>query len=57
MRGGSKIQTSTPTPYEIETYFDKIFAAGYDKVIHFTISSKLSSMFSLFTLSCREKRS
>ena len=55
MRGGSKIQTSTPTPYEIETYFDKIFAAGYDKVIHFTISSKLSSMFSLFTLSCKEK--
>lgn len=55
MRGGSKIQTSTPTPYEIETYFDKIFAAGYDKVIHFTISSKLSSMFNLFTLSCKEK--
>ena len=55
MRGGSKIQTSTPTPYEIETYFDKIFAEGYEKVIHFTISSKLSSMFSLFTLSCKEK--
>lgn len=55
MRGGSKIQTSTPTPYEIETYFDNIFAAGYDKVIHFTISSKLSSMYSLFTVSCKEK--
>lgn len=55
MRGGSKIQTSTPTPYEIETYFDKIFAEGYDKVIHFTISSKLSSMFNLFTLTCKEK--
>lgn len=55
MRGGSKIQTSTPTPYEIETYFDRIFEAGYDKVIHFTISSKLSSMFSLFTVTCKEK--
>ena len=41
MRGGSKIQTSTPTPFEIENYFDTIFAQGYDKVIHFTISSKL----------------
>lgn len=55
MRSGSKIQTSTPTPYEIETYFDKIFAEGYEKIIHFTISSKLSSMFSLFTVTCREK--
>ena len=55
MRGGSKIQTSTPTPYEIETYFDNIFAQGYDKIIHFTISSKLSSMFSLFTITCKEK--
>lgn len=48
MRGGSKIQTSTPTPYEIESYFDNIFAQGYEKIIHFTISSKLSSMYSLF---------
>ena len=55
MRSGSKIQTSTPTPYEIETYFDNIFSQGYDKVIHFTISSKLSSMFSLFTVTCKEK--
>lgn len=55
MRKGSKIQTSTPTPYEIESYFDKIFAEGYDKIIHFTISSKLSSMYSLFTITCKEK--
>lgn len=55
MRGGSKIQTSTPTPYEIEEYFDRIFKEGYDKIIHFTISSKLSSMFSLFTITCKEK--
>jgi DegV family protein with EDD domain len=55
MRTGSKIQTSTPTPYEIETYFNKIFSEGYDKIIHFTISSKLSSMYSLFTITCKEK--
>ncbi len=55
MRKGSKIQTSTPTPFEIENYFNKIFADGYDKIIHFTISSKLSSMFNLFTLTCKEK--
>ena len=55
MRSGSKIQTSTPTPYEIESYFDKIFDQGYDKIIHFTISSKLSSMYSLFTVTCKEK--
>ncbi len=52
MRSGSRISTSTPTPYEIETYFNAIFAEGYDKVIHFTISSKLSSMFELFTVTC-----
>lgn len=55
MRKGSKIQTSTPTPYEIETYFDNIFAQGVEKIIHFTISSKLSSMFGLFTITCKEK--
>lgn len=55
MRKGSKIQTSTPTPYEIENYFNKILEEGYDKIIHFTISSKLSSMFSLFTVTCKEK--
>lgn len=55
MRGGEKIQTSTPTPVEIENYFDNIFKQGYDKIIHFTISSKLSSMFNLFTLTCNEK--
>ena len=26
----------------------KLFAKGYDHIIHFTISSKLSSMYSLF---------
>ncbi len=53
MRGGSKIQTSTPTPIEIENYFNKIFEKGYEKIIHFTISSKLSSMNNLFNLTCK----
>lgn len=55
MRGGSKIKTSTPTPYEMEEFFDKILAQGYDKVIHFTISSKLSSIYSMFTVGCKER--
>ncbi|MGI6714265.1 MAG: DegV family protein [Bacilli bacterium] len=54
MREGAKIQTSTPTLYEIETFFNKIFEAGYEKIIHFTISSKLSSMFELFTVHCAQ---
>lgn len=54
MREGAKIQTSTPTLFEIETFFNKIFEAGYERVIHFTISSKLSSMFELFTVHCSQ---
>ncbi len=55
MRANSDIKTSTPTPYEIEQYFNQIFALGYEKIIHFTISSHLSSMFTLFTTQCQEK--
>ena len=55
MRSGCRVQTSTPTPYEIETYFDKIFSEGFEKIIHFTISGKLSSMYNLFSLTCKEK--
>lgn len=55
MRGGSKIKTSTPPIMEVEEYFDKLFKEGYEKIIHFTISSKLSSMFNLFTTTCRDK--
>ena len=56
MRNGAKISTSTPTIIEIENYFDDLFAkTNADVVIHFTISSKLSSMFSLFTTVCKEK--
>lgn len=55
MRGGSRIKTSTPPLMDIEEYFDKLFKEGYEKIIHFTISSKLSSMFSLFTTSCQDK--
>lgn len=54
MRANARITTSTPTPFEIEQYFDNIFAAGYEQVVHFTISQKLSSMFELFTRICQE---
>lgn len=56
MRDGADIKTSTPTPYEIETFFDEIFAKEQcDYIIHFTISHKLSSMFDLFTNFCKER--
>ena len=56
MRNGAKITTSTPTIGEIENYFDNLFEkTKADKIIHFTISSKLSSMFSLFTTVCQER--
>lgn len=48
MRSGKNIKTSTPPLGDILEYFEKIFAEGYDHVIHFTISSKLSSMYDLF---------
>lgn len=56
MRKGAKISTSTPTIGEIEMYFDEIFErTKADVIVHFTISSKLSSMFSLFTTICKER--
>ena len=48
MRSNKNIKTSTPPLGEIIEYFEKLFAEGYDKIIHFTISSKLSSMNDLF---------
>lgn len=48
MRGNKSIKTSTPPPGDIIEYFKNIFAQGYDQIIHFTISSKLSSMNTLF---------
>lgn len=48
MNGDAVIKTSTPPPGLIIEYFEKLFEE-YDHVIHFTISSKLSSMYSLFT--------
>ena len=48
MRGGKNIKTSTPPPSSVIEYFNDIFAQGYDYVVHFTISSKLSSMNQLF---------
>ena len=56
MRNGAKVSTSTPTIGEIESFFDNIFEkTKADVIIHFTISSKLSSMFSLFTTVCNER--
>ena len=48
MRGGKKIKTSTPPLGEVVEYFEKLLEKGYDHIIHFTISSKLSSMNQLF---------
>ena len=48
MRANKVIKTSTPPLGEVIEYFEKLFAEGYDRIIHFTISSKLSSMYSLF---------
>ncbi len=48
MNSDAVIKTSTPPPGVIIEYFENLFKE-YDKVIHFTISSKLSSMYSLFT--------
>ncbi|HKM02567.1 MAG TPA: DegV family protein [Bacilli bacterium] len=54
MRANKRISTSTPSPFEIEEYFNAIFKEGFEQIVHFTISSKLSSMFDLFTNTCRE---
>ena len=48
MRSEKDVKTSTPPLGEIYEYFEKLFAKGYDHIIHFTISSKLSSMYELF---------
>ena len=49
MRANKKIQTSTPPLGEVISYFEKLLSEGYDHIIHFTISSGLSSMSDLFT--------
>ncbi len=49
MRSGKKIQTSTPPLGEVISYFEDLLSKGYDHIIHFTISSHLSSMSDLFT--------
>ena len=42
------IKTSTPPIGVVVNYFEELFAKGYDIILHFTISSKFSSMYSLF---------
>lgn len=54
MRAGKNIKTSTPPLGEIIEYFEKLFEKGYDQIIHFTISSKLSSMNDLFNNVAKE---
>lgn len=49
MRANKNIKTSTPPMGKVVEYFEDLFDEGYDQIIHFTISSKLSSMYSLFT--------
>ena len=48
MRANKIIKTSTPPLGSVIEYFEKLFEQGYDHIIHFTISSKLSSMYNLF---------
>lgn len=48
MDANKSVKTSTPPLGEVINYFEKLFEEGYDKIIHFTISSKLSSMYDLF---------
>ena len=48
MRANKIIKTSTPPLGQVIQYFEDLFEKGYDKIIHFTISSKLSSMYNLF---------
>lgn len=49
MKKNKTIKTSTPPIGKVIEYFNDLFKEGYDKIIHFTLSSKLSSMFNLFT--------
>lgn len=49
MNNNKTIKTSTPPLGLVIDYFEKLFEKGYDHIIHFTISSKLSSMYNLFT--------
>ena len=55
MLAGKIIKTSTPPPASVIEYFKKLFEKGYDKIIHFTISSQLSSMNQLFKLISEEE--
>ncbi len=48
MRDKKDIKTSTPPLGDVIEYFNGLFEKGYDHIIHFTISSKLSSMYELF---------
>jgi DegV family protein with EDD domain len=55
MVAGKTIKTSTPPPASIIEYFKNLFDEGYDQIIHFTISSQLSSMNQLFNFISEEE--
>ena len=54
MRANKRINTSTPPLGDVIEYFKNLLSAGYDHIIHFTISSKLSSMNQLFNNVAKE---
>ena len=54
MRAKKRINTSTPPLGDVIEYFEKLLEEGYDHIIHFTISSKLSSMNQLFNNVAKE---
>ena len=55
MSQGADIKTSTPSISQVKEYFDQLFANGATEILHITISSKLSSIFSMFTTICQEE--
>ncbi len=55
MSQGADIKTSTPTLAQLKDYFDGLFAKGATQILHLTISSKLSSIYSMFTTFCAEE--
>lgn len=54
MRANKRINTSTPPLGDVIEYFKNFLSEGYDHIIHFTISSKLSSMNQLFNNVAKE---
>lgn len=43
LKGGKEISTSQPSPGDVMGMWDKIFAEGYDEIVHIPMSSGLSN--------------